>query len=115
MEAYFATGSVDVLEPSAAQKPAVSTQAVATLPATAGQRWNIAAIDWSYSAGTITTQKITVAWGSFTRVYYLASAGPGILQKQVNLRFPVNTEVTVTLDALTGSYGSIYPDAFLSQ
>lgn len=102
---------LNCLPPAAAQTPAAATDAVATLAAaTDGSAWIIDGIAYSYSA-TPTGGELDIAWGSNTIRLYISAGGPGFFNfAGMGMKFPANTQVTITLKSGAGAVvGSVYP------
>lgn len=104
--------AANVIPPVAGQAPAADTAAVLTLAADATAGWHIANIRWSYS-NTPTNGSLTIAWGSVSETHHVTLGGPGSINFLPSVRFPVNTEVTITLAGGGGSVtGTVYATAW---
>lgn len=105
-----------VFNPTAAQAPAANLDAVMTLPASAGHRWELGSVRWSYSDVPV-GGKLTVQWtdtGSVVRSeqYDITAGGPGFMLWSPALTMPSNVAPTVTLAAGGGGvFGKIYGSA----
>jgi hypothetical protein len=102
--------------PGAAQQPAVNVAAVCTLPATAGGRWDLFCVRYSYD-GAPTGGKLTIAWTDVnnvarSEVYGITASGPGQLLFVPSLTLPATVAPTITLAAAGAAVkGTVFCDA----
>lgn len=100
----------NTMVPQAGQAPSVATDAICAMAApTDGSRWHLDYVAWSYSAAP-TGGQLLITWGSTTMTFYIIAGGPS--KMDLDLVFPINTAVTITLKSGAGAVvGTVYPKA----